>query len=114
TLQTGRTGGAGIRPVAGPALRHKYLRRVSCFLVFRNGESEQSVMTTDDHHLLNDLGRIGETLGPFSFSILTNTLSITDQLDFSHKLIAAAGRIRARVEKTSVDHRYRPTHGDAP
>lgn len=113
TFQTGRTGGAGVRPVASPALHRKYLRHVSCFLVFRNGESEQSVMTTDDHHLLNDLGHIGETLGPFSFGILTKTLSVAEQLDLGYKLIAAAGRIRTRVENTSVDHRLRPTDGGA-
>lgn len=71
-------------------------------------------MTTDDYHLLDDLSHIGETLASFSGGILTNSLSVTEQLDFSYKLIAAASRIRTRVEKMSVDHRLRPTHGDVP
>lgn len=71
-------------------------------------------MTTDGHHLLNELSHIADILAPFSFGILTNTLSITEQLDFGYKLIAAAGRIRMRVEKSAIDHRLRPTDGDAP
>jgi hypothetical protein len=39
---------------------------------------------------------------------VTDTLPVTEQLDFGYKLIAVAGRIRTRVEKkASVDHRLR-------
>ncbi|MGH4013639.1 MAG: hypothetical protein ACRDSL_06830 [Pseudonocardiaceae bacterium] len=71
-------------------------------------------MTPDDHQLLHMLGYIDEALGRFSGGIVTNTLSVAEQLDFSHKLIAAAGRVRTRVEKTTVDHRLRSTNGDPP
>lgn len=114
TLQTGRTGDAGTQHPS------PVLPSTSCIYVasdafsFSTTVRGQSVMTTDDYDLLNILGHIADTLAPFSFGILTNTLSVTDQLDFGYKLIAAAGRIRTRVEKTSADHRLRPTDGDAP
>ncbi|MGH4016807.1 MAG: hypothetical protein ACRDSL_23315 [Pseudonocardiaceae bacterium] len=62
-----------------------------------------------DKHLLEALANVVQASDQFSFGIVTSTLSITDELGFSHKLIAAAGRIRARVEKTSADHRLRTT-----
>ncbi|MGH8546455.1 MAG: hypothetical protein ACREX3_23140, partial [Gammaproteobacteria bacterium] len=70
-----------------------------------------------DEQLLAALGHLVEEANPFSFGLLTNTLSITDQLDFTHKLIAAAGRIRTRVEKAACVHGLRTTdgtHGDTP
>jgi hypothetical protein len=53
---------------------------------------------TDDRALLDELCGLGETLGPFIGGVLTNTLSITEQLDFGYRLIRVAGLIRTRVE----------------
>jgi hypothetical protein len=50
-----------------------------------------------DGHLLDAIARVVEVSGRFSFGILTNTLSVAEQLDFSHKLIAAASRIRTPI-----------------
>ena len=58
--------------------------------------------TADDHSLMDELNRLGKTLGPFVFGILSDTLSVSEQLDFGYRLIAVAGRIRARVEHQSV------------
>lgn len=58
-----------------------------------------------DDQILEALALVVQESGPFSFGILTDTLSVTEQLDFGYKLISAAGRIRTRVEKTSVNHR---------
>lgn len=55
-----------------------------------------------DRELLDELSRLGEALGPFVGGILTDSLSVTVQLDFGHQLIALAGRIRARVETQST------------
>lgn len=37
--------------------------------------------TADDRTLLDEFNRLGEALGPFVFGILTDTLSITEQLE---------------------------------
>jgi hypothetical protein len=71
-------------------------------------------MAEADKHLLDALAHVVEGSGRFSFGIVTNTLSVTEQLDFSHKLIAAAGLIRARVERAADDRRLRATDADAP
>lgn len=60
-------------------------------------------MTADDRTLLTALNHLGHTLGPFTGDILTNTVSVDEQLNFSYHLIAVAGRIRTRVERQSVD-----------
>lgn len=52
----------------------------------------------DDHELLDELNQLGRELGPFTGGILTNTVSVTEQLAFGYRLIRLAGRIRARVE----------------
>lgn len=62
-------------------------------------------MTTDDYKLLDQLYNIGERLSCFTGGILTNTLSVAEQLDFCYRLIASAGRIRARVERAGADHK---------
>ena len=56
-------------------------------------------MTDEDRALLDELNRLGAVLGPFTGGILTNSLSVAEQLAFGHQLIALAGRIRARLEK---------------
>lgn len=65
-----------------------------------------------DRELMEDLNSLGETLGPFVFGILTDTLSVSEQLAFGYQLIAVAGRIRARVEKLPVDHQNPAIGGD--
>jgi hypothetical protein len=58
---------------------------------------------TDDQALLDELCGLGETLGPFLGGVVTNTLSVTEQLDFGYRLIRVAGLIRARVEHKNSD-----------
>ncbi|MGH3851534.1 MAG: hypothetical protein ACRDRT_17900, partial [Pseudonocardiaceae bacterium] len=55
--------------------------------------------TSSDYALLGELNRLGVALGPFTGGILTDSLSVTAQLDFGYRLIRLAGRIRARVEQ---------------
>ncbi|MCA1605758.1 MAG: hypothetical protein LC775_09865, partial [Acidobacteria bacterium] len=92
---------------------------------FRHGEgncrsagspwtAEGDRLAEDDEHILETLAYVVQASGQPSFGILTNTLSVAEQLDFGYKLISLAGRIRARVEKVSVDHRYRTADGGAP
>lgn len=66
-----------------------------------------------DPTLLDELSRLGEALGPFVFGILSDTLSISEQLAFGYQLIAVAGRIRTRVEQRSADQRSQVSNGDA-
>lgn len=76
-----------------------------------------SQLSEADGQILDALAHVVEASGPFSFGLLTNTLSVTEQLDFSYQLIALAGRIRARVEKAAGDNRRHTTdstHGDTP
>jgi hypothetical protein len=68
---------------------------------------------TGDGELMDELNRLGEALGPFVFGILSDTLSVTEQLDFGYRLIAVAGRIRVRVQKLSIDHGPLSIDGDA-
>ena len=56
-------------------------------------------MTDEDRALLDELNRLGAALGPFSGGVLTNSLTVAEQLAFGYQLIALASRIRARVEK---------------
>ncbi|MGH3796479.1 MAG: hypothetical protein ACRDSP_16500 [Pseudonocardiaceae bacterium] len=70
-------------------------------------------MTTDDRILLNDLNRLGDALGPFAGGILTDSLSVTAQLDFGYRLISVASRIRMRVEQERTDSRRQTVDGDA-
>ena len=58
---------------------------------------------TDDQALLDELCGLGETLGPFIGGVLTNTLSVTEQLDFGYRLIWVAGLMRTRVEQKNFD-----------
>lgn len=53
---------------------------------------------SDDRQLLDELCQLGEALAPFNAGILTNTLSVTEQLDFGYRLIRVAGLVRGRVE----------------
>lgn len=91
---------------------------------FRHGDSpcqpddalcaaDGSRLTEADDQILEALALVVQASGPFSFGLLTNTLSVTEQLGFGYKLISAAGRIRTRVEKTSGDHRLRTADGNA-
>jgi hypothetical protein len=59
---------------------------------------------TDDRALLDELSRLGETLGPFLGGVVTNMLSVTEQLDFGYRLIRVAGLIRMRVEHQQLAH----------
>lgn len=56
-------------------------------------------MTDEDRALLDELNRLGAILGPFTGGILTNSLTVAEQLAFGYQLIGLAARIRARVEK---------------
>jgi hypothetical protein len=58
-------------------------------------------MTTDDHQLLNELNRLGDTFGSSYGGILTGQLSVAEQLDFSYQLIVSAGHIWAWVATPS-------------
>ena len=69
-------------------------------------------MTDEDRKLLNELNRLGDALGLFTGGILTNSLSVSEQLDFDYQLIALAGRIRARVEKKPIGHRSQAVDGE--
>ncbi len=60
---------------------------------------------------MDELGRLGEALGPFVFGILADTLSVSEQLTFGHQLIAVGGRIRARVEKHAAGRRVQAEDG---
>lgn len=59
--------------------------------------------TADDQALMNQLNSIGEAIGPFVFGLLSNTLSVSEQLAFGYRLIAIAGRIRTRVEQQAEE-----------
>jgi hypothetical protein len=63
-----------------------------------NATHEAETKVTDDRQLLDELCQLGEALAPFNAGILTNTLSVTEQLDFGYRLIRVAGLIRGRVE----------------
>ncbi|MCA1604156.1 MAG: hypothetical protein LC775_01425 [Acidobacteria bacterium] len=63
------------------------------------------VKRDDDRTLIDELGCISEALGPFVFGILSDTLSVSEQLAFGHQLIALGGRIRARVERQADSQR---------
>lgn len=78
------------------------------------GAGDGSRLPETDDQLLASLALVVQASGPFSFGILTDTLSVTEQLGFGYKLIAAAGLIRTRVEETSGDYRLRITDGDVP
>lgn len=67
-----------------------------------------------DEHLLGALAHVEEGSGRFSFGILTDTISVTEQLDFGYRLTSLACRIRARVEQTSSEYRCSTTDGDVP
>lgn len=58
---------------------------------------------SDDRQLLDELRQLGEALGPFNAGILTNTVSVTEQLGFGYRLIRVAGLIQARVEHRPPD-----------
>ncbi|MGH3344178.1 MAG: hypothetical protein ACRDPK_15180 [Carbonactinosporaceae bacterium] len=58
---------------------------------------------SDDRQLVDELRQLGEALGPFNAGILTNTLSVTQQLSFGYRLVRVAGLIRARVEHRPPD-----------
>ncbi|MGH3438843.1 MAG: hypothetical protein ACRDR6_25885 [Pseudonocardiaceae bacterium] len=57
------------------------------------------MITDDDRSLLDELNKLGQELGLFTAGILTDSLSVTAQLDFGYRLIRLAGLIRARVEQ---------------
>lgn len=60
-------------------------------------------MPGDDQKLLDALGRVTEAGGAFSFGIVNNTLSVTEQLEFSFQLKRVARLVRARVDALPVD-----------
>lgn len=67
---------------------------------------------TDDRQLLEELRRLGEELGPFNTGIVTNTLPVTEQLDFGYRLIRVAGLIRRRVECEHPDAGTNESHDE--
>lgn len=67
------------------------------------GVAGAEVTVSDDRQLLDELHQLGEALGPFNTGILTNTLSVTQQLGFGYRLIRVAGLIQARVEHRPPD-----------
>ena len=67
------------------------------------GIAGAEVTVSDDRQLLDELCQLGEALGPFNAGILTNSLSVTEQLRFGYRLIRVAGLIRARAEHRPPD-----------
>lgn len=67
----------------------------------------------DDHELLGELNQFGRELGTFTGGILTNTLSVSEQLAFGYRLIRVAGLIRARVEQQPLVDEAPGFDGDA-
>lgn len=66
----------------------------------------------DDRALLDEFNRRGEILGPFTGGILTDTLTVAEQLAFGYQLVSVAGLVRARVEKKPTDRRRRTAGGE--
>lgn len=67
---------------------------------------------SEDKQLLDELCQLGEALGPFNAGILTNTLSVSEQLDFGYRLIRVGGLVRTRVEQQSHEPGLPGVDGD--
>lgn len=79
---------------------------------FRHGDGKSDLRAHDDHELMAELNDLGQVLGPFTGGILTDRMSMSEQLDFGTGSFRLAGRIRARVERRPLAPRNSDARDD--